>query len=633
MASPVRPLRPRVRSFRGAPGSPAAVVLALAAGLGFGIPVVGIVRDAALRSVLYTDPLVRDGGRATGWLPGWTAARETIPVIQDRAMQALLGVLLALALLLLAVALVNAVALLLARAAARRPEIALRAVLGASPWRLAGHLFTGGAVLLVPACGLGLLIAAGAAGLLRRSWPGGPPPWGDAPADGLSRAAVAGVFVLATLLAWHTPLAVAWRRDPGRFLATGGRATAGRGEVFTRQALAVVQVAASLVLLTGAGLLLRGFALPGAESSGPGFDPRDTLTVQLRLPDPDAPGSRERQLLYQELSSRIAALPGVLDVGMGTPGAWLGLGTADRVIGVCPECEMAHVVQPTSSTFARIHAVGPGFFAALRAPVLRGREMRPGDTGGAPAVAVINDVAAHRLFASRLEVEPLGKRIQVGGSEGGWYTVVGIVDEVRAPGIGSGSHPVPAVYLSALRHPPAVVDLAVRATRDPMALLPAVAAVVRDVAPEATLSDAMTMESYLARFRAPLAWFAVVLAALAGVALLLAATGLQSVMAYDATRRTREIAVRMALGATDRDVVRMVLGRSLRITAVGAAVSLFGALALGRALQLLLAGVEPFDPLLFGGIAGLLGCVALLASYRPARRAASVDPQVSLRAE
>jgi len=630
MGSFVRQVRYAIRSLRNAPAVTGAVVLALAVGMGVGIPVLGTARAATLRSGHYTDPLLRDGARATDWLPGVTADRVTVPEIQDAALRALFGVLLALALLLLAVALVNAVTLILARAAARRPEAALRTALGAGPRRLVGQLFTEGAVLLAVGGGLGLLVGAGAGALLRRSWPGEAPPWGGTPAGGWSLAA-AGVLLLAPLLAWHAPAGVAWRRDLPRLLSTGGRATAGRGERRTRQALAVALVAASTVLLTGAGLLLRGFALPGAESTGPGFDPRDTLAVQVRLPGTD--GLRERQLQYAEMGRRIAALPGVADVGVATPGTWLGLGTTDRVTAICLECEMYPALRPTSSAPARIHAVGPGSFGALGAQVLQGREFAPGDVAGAPRVAVVNATFAARLFPSRLPVDPLGKRIRVGGREGEWYTVVGVVGDVRAPAIGSGSVPVPAVYLSAFQHPPSVVSLAVRATGDPMGLLPAVEEVVRAVAPGATLADGTTLERYLARFRAPLGWFAAVLGALAGVALLLAASGLHGVMAYDASRRTREIGIRMALGAGTGDVTRMVLGEGLRITCVGAVASLFGALALGRLLHLLLAGVEPFDPLLFGGICGLLGGVALLGSHRPARRAASVDPLVAFRTE
>jgi putative ABC transport system permease protein len=621
------------RILRRAPGFTAAVVLALALGTGFGIPVLGLVQGAGLRAAPYVDPLLRAGVETRSWLPGVTAARQTIPEIQDGALRALLGVLATLALLLLSIALINLLALLLARAAARRPEVALRAVLGGAPWRLAGRLLVEAAVPLAAGGGLGLLVGACVAALLHGSWPGAAPPWAGPRAGGWIAAAVAGVFALAWLLAWLSPVGVAWRRELRSFLATGGRSTAGAGEVFTRHALAVVQVAASVVLLTGAGLLLRGFALAEEDGAGLGFDPRDTLTVQLRFSGLDGQGDPDRQRLYAELVRRITALPGVVDMGVATLGTWVGLGTTDRVTAVCLKCQMYPGFKPTSSALTRIHAVSPNFFGAVGAPLLRGRDLGLRDADGAPRVAVINDTFAARLFPSRFQVDPLGKQIQIGGSQGEWYTVVGVVDDIRAPGIGSGSIPVPALYLSTLQHPPAVANLAVRTTGDPMELLPAVEAAVHAAAPGAVLSDAMTLERYLERFRAPLGWFAALFSTLAGVALLLATSGLQAVMSYNASRRTREIGVRIALGARTGHVVRMVLRQGLRITCVGAALSLFGALALGRLLQLLLAGVEPFDPLLFGGIVGLLGCVALLASYGPARRAASVDPQISLREE
>jgi ABC-type antimicrobial peptide transport system permease subunit len=268
----------------------------------------------------------------------------------------------------------------------------------------------------------------------------------------------------------------------------------------------------------------------------------------------------------------------------------------------------------------------------LRVPVLHGREFGPTDTVGAPRVVVVNKAFVNRFY---LVDNGIRRNVQLHGIsvDGPWYTIVGVVEDIRAEGLGSGTEPVPKVYLSALQHPPSGVGLAVRTTGDPMRLFPAVEEAVHFLAPEAKLSGAVTMEQYLARFRAPLRWFAVLLGVLAGVALLLATSGLHSVMSYNVTRRTREIGIRMAVGARAKDITRMVLGQSLRITIMGVMLGLFGALPLARLLQLLLRGVEPFDPLLFGGISVLLGSVSLLASYRPAQRAASVEPQISLQAE
>jgi hypothetical protein len=294
------------------------------------------------------------------------------------------------------------------------------------------------------------------------------------------------------------------------------------------------------------------------------------------------------------------------------------------------ECFIGTMPRQITQGPARISAVNPGFFDALGVTVLRGRELDPNDGVDSSNVAVINETFAYRLLPNG---EPLGKQIHVGGRDGEWYTVVGVVNNIRARGIGSGAEPVPSLYLSVLQHPPPVVNLAVRTAGDPMRLLPVVEEVIYALAPEATIAHAMTMEQYLVRFRAPLRWFAVLFGVLAGVALLFATSGLQSVMSYNVTRRTREIGIRMALGARIKDITHMILGQSLQITIMGVMLGLFGALPLARMLQLLLCGVEPFDPFLFVGTAVLLGSVALLASYRPAQRAASVDPQISLRAE
>ncbi|MDQ3525143.1 MAG: ABC transporter permease, partial [Chloroflexota bacterium] len=592
-----RQARYAVRNLRKNPSFAISVALAMAVGIGIGAPVLGIVRAALLRPVPYTHPLLRAGGEATDWFPNWTAARQTIPGIQHEALQPLLWILFALTLLLLTIALINILTLLLARAAARRPEVALRSVLGAVRRRLMGHLLLEGAPLFLLGGGLATAIGVAVAYTLHASWPGGPPPWGNLEVDGRVLAWTLGIFVLVPLLAWLSPAGVAWRRDLRRFLTTGARSTTGRGEVFTRQALAVVQVASLIVLLTSAGLLLRGFASAEGDSRQLGFDPRDTLTVQVRFPEPQGSDSGEGQALHGKVRDRIAALPGVVDTSVSTPGAWLGLGTTDRVTAVCAECYIGTLPRKINRGPARISAVSPGLFDALGASVLRGRELDPNDGVDSANVAVINHTFAYRLFPNG---EPLGKQIQIGGKDGEWYTVVAVVDDIRARGIGSGAEPVPGLYLSALQHPPSVVNLAVRTSDDPMRYLPTVEKVIHALAPEATLAHAMTMEQYLDRFRAPLRWFAVLLGVLAGVALLFATSGLHSVMSYNVTRRTREIGIRMAVGARAKDITRMVLGQSLRITIMGVMLGLFGALPLARLLQLLLRGVEPFDPLLFG---------------------------------
>jgi ABC-type antimicrobial peptide transport system permease subunit len=246
-------------------------------------------------------------------------------------------------------------------------------------------------------------------------------------------------------------------------------------------------------------------------------------------------------------------------------------------------------------------------------------------------------VVVNQAFASvfRLVGNGVGRKIQFhrANLDGTWYTIVGVVEDIRAEGVGSGGEAVPQVYLSAWQHPPGALGLVVRTTGEPMALLPAIEEAVRGSAAGAELAGGMTMGAYLARFRAPLRWLAMVFGAVAAAALVLGTWGLHGVMSYNVARRTREIGIRMAVGAATRDVSRLVLVQSLRIVGLGIIVGVIAVSGITRLLQLLLRGVGPFDPVLFGGIAITLGSVALLASYRPARRAAAVDPQISLRAE
>ena len=602
------------------------LILPLALGIGVGIPVLGMVHRGVRRAPLYTHPLLREGSAATEWLSGRTADLQTLAQIQHEALQTLLGVLLALTLSLLAVVLISTLALLLAHASARRPEMALHTALGAAPRRLLRDLLAEATPTVLLASGLGVAIGIAVACALHASWPDRAAPWGAGVVGVRPAIPTLGVFVLVPILAWLAPASVAWRRALRPWLGVGSRATSPPAERVVRAGLAVVQLAAALVLLTGAGLLLRGFASSSRATVGVSIDARDTLTAQLRFPG-GALGAEERALLYARLQRHIANLPAVSDASLATPGAWVGLGTKDLVFALTGNPTAPGWLKP-----AHHHAVGPGFFQALGIGVHHGREFTAADTVGAAPVAVVNEAFVTRF---RLENRGIGRSLQLHGMslDAPFYTIVGVVENVGAPGIGTGAEPEAALYLSALQHPPSVLNLAVRTTADPTRLEPVVAEVVRSLAPGASITRAMTMEQYLARFRAPLRWFAVLFGALAGVAFAFAAAGLRNVMTYTVLRRTREIGIRMALGARPQDITRMILGQSLRVALFGVTLGLFGALPLARLLQVHLRGVEPFDPLLFAGIAVLLGGVALVAGHRPARRAASMDPQITLRTE
>ncbi|HET8656118.1 MAG TPA: ABC transporter permease, partial [Longimicrobiaceae bacterium] len=483
-----------VHPRRRAPTLTASIVLTLAIGIGLGVPVLAATRAGLGRVLPCLDSLVCEANPSLDWLPRWTAHRRVVAQIQGESLRTLLWVVLALALLLLAGALVNVLTTLLVRAAVRRPEIAMRAALGARGWRLVRQLLVEGVLLVVPGAALGLATAVGGAGVLDRSWPFARTPWAALPVDGHVLAIVIGTLAGVALLAWLSPVGVAWRRDLRRHLATGGRATAGRGEVALRNSLVILQISASLVVLACAGLLIRGFASSPGPRQGPGFDARNVLTVQVRLPDGGRADVAARAGFYEEAIRRIRALPGVVDTGTATIGAWVGLGTTDQVRDVCIECHIGLLPRPLNVGPARIHAVSPGYFRALGVPVLEGREFAEADRAGATRVAVIGRNFAYRLFP---QGEPLGKPIQVGGKGGEWYRVVGVVDDVHAQGIGAEATAEPALYLSILQHPPRSAAVAVRTTADPMRIAPAVASAVKAIEPRVALTNTMTMDQYL----------------------------------------------------------------------------------------------------------------------------------------
>jgi putative ABC transport system permease protein len=368
----------------------------------------------------------------------------------------------------------------------------------------------------------------------------------------------------------------------------------------------------------------------GTEVRELGYDPRDTLTYTVAFAGAGFAAPGQRVAAQHALLERIAALPGVRSVSFATDGSWLGMGTEDRVSAICGNCFRGSMWLPVTRGPARHHVVSPGYFEALGIPLLRGRTLSADDAAGAPVVAVISDAFAHLIFLGQ---DPIGKAVQVGGPDGEWYTVVGVVGSVRARGLGSSSEPVPSMYLSSLQHPPSSLGLAVRTAGEPHSHAAAVEEAIRAAAPAVAVHDAMTMEERLSHFVAPLRWFAGIFTGLAAFAGLLAGLGLFGVVAFTVARRTREMGVRIALGARGRQVATMIVGQSLRLAGVGAWLGVLAALCLARLLQFLFLGVAPLDWAVYATVVGLLLVVATVASYLPARRAARVDPVIALRAE
>jgi putative ABC transport system permease protein len=545
---------------------------------------------------------------------GWTPRLRLPDTIHADAIDALAWIAAAMALLLIAGAAVNLATLLLARASARRHETAVRAVVGATPASLARRALAEGAVAGFAGGGAGLLLGMMTGAAMRRSWPAGAGwPTAEFPVAGWT-ATVAAALTLLALLAAAIPAMLAGRRDLHSALTVGARATAGPGETLLRKVLAVLQFAVSATLLTGAVLLLRG-GLPRADPGALGFDPRDTLAFEVRLPAADAP---TRATMQQAMLAAAGGVQGVKSATAATPGAWLGLGPEDLIRTLCDSCFTAYGWLPQVTGTARQHAVSPGWFRSMGIRVLSGRELRPGDG----RAVLINRVFAARYFPR----DPLGQQVVLRGWWDDPYTIVGVVDDARAPGPGAGGAPEPGMYVSALRHPPRTLAVAVRTTGDPEDREPVIRRALAAAAPGARVSDGVPMQAVLNRHRAPLRWFAVLLVVLAAGATVAAAGGLYGVMAFGVARRTREIGVRMATGATERHVLRQVLGEALRITLIGGIVGSIGALTLARVLEDRYHGVDEFDPVTYPAVAIVLAAVTLAAAYRPAVRAARVHP-------
>jgi putative ABC transport system permease protein len=609
--------RSLLRSLRTPRGHAPALVASLALGTALGGPVLSLARSRLGHPRPVPPPPAFDRPGA------WTEELRVPETLQADALDGLVAIALTVAVLLLAGAALNVGTLLLARAAARRHEVAVRATLGATPGSLGRRALAEGALLGLIGGGAGVLLGAAGGALARDTW------MGDAamlarfrPLAGAATAA--GGLTLLVLLSAALPMIAGARRNLYGALSTGGRATAGAGEAMLRKALSVLQFAGAATLLTGAALLLRA-SFPGTAAVHPGFDPRDTLTFRVELPAAAAPAERAR--MQRALLDGAAALPGVRAASAATPGAWLGLGPEDRLRTLCDACIMGNLFYPMGVGVARHHAVSPGYFAALGLRVLQGRELRAGDA----RAVVIN-----RAFAVKLlpRADPVGQRVLL---KSGWredpYRVVGVVDDPRAMAPGAGGQPGPAVYLPSPAHPPRTLALAVRTVGAAEGRESAIRQALARAAPGASVLPGVAMQTVLDRERAPLRWFAALLAVLAAGATLASAGGLYGTMAFSVARRTREIGVRMAVGGTERQVLREVMGEGVRISLLGTLAGSIGALSLAQVLGDAFQGVDALDPVAYLGVAAALAIVTLAASYAPARRAARVDPNVALRAE
>jgi len=407
----------------------------------------------------------------------------------------------------------------------------------------------------------------------------------------------------------------------------GSGGTVGRARHRARSALIVAEVALALVLLVGSGLMVKSFQR--LRTVDPGFDPHGVLTARIDLPAAEYRDAPATLGFIQRLLERVRALPGVAAAGTTYPLPLTGSTPSSATwIEDFPPDEGQ--VWPQIGT----RFVSPGTFSSLRVPVIEGRVFDRLDPSRRSTEIVVNKALAERYWPGK---SALGKRLSLDRpGEGIWYTIIGVVGDVHDAGL--ESPPTPSIYYPMVRFSdvewaPRSITLVVRGGGDPAAFVAPLRAVVRSLDPNLPLSQVRPLGEVVERSIARTSFTMLLLVAAAAIALVLGSLGIYSVIAYVVSQRTREIGVRMALGATRRDISRMVLGEGLAITSLGIAVGLAGALALTRLMLALLYGVSPTDPATFVAVPALLAGVALLATWVPARRAARVEPLVAIRCE
>ncbi|HJR05986.1 MAG TPA: ABC transporter permease [Pyrinomonadaceae bacterium] len=529
----------------------------------------------------------------------------------------------------LLIACANVANLLLARSSARQKEIAIRTALGAGRWRIMRQLLTESLLLAVMGGVFGLLLALWGTDILIAAAPDDVPRLADAHVDLRVLGFTLGVAVLTGLVFGLAPALQASKTDLNESLKETERGSTGRRQRL-RAALVVAEVALALVLLIGAGLMVKSlWQLQNVET---GFDPNRVLALQLSLKGDKADPAKVRNFIAQ-VEQRVKSLPGVETVAFtnGLPFA----GAAEQSFGIVGQPPDAS--GDTTPHPAVRYTTSPEYLQTLGISLRKGRYFTAQDRADSPHVVVIDETLAQKHFPNQ---DPLGQRLQIGWADTQPFEIVGVVGHVKHYGL-DGEVPVESQFYFALDQVPAEkmsfiaggITLIVRTQNDPQQLAGAVRAQLLAVAPDQPVFNVRTMSDIVAESIASRRFSMILLLAFALVALVLAAVGIYGVMAYSVTQRTHEIGIRMALGAQADDVLRMVLRQGLLLILTGIATGLVAAFALTRVLAGLLYGVSATDPITFAGISLLLVTVALLACYLPARRATKVDPMVALRYE
>jgi putative ABC transport system permease protein len=545
--------------------------------------------------------------------------RAAVYPLQDEMMgparPALIALLVSVAFILL-IACVNIANLLLARATARQPEVGLRAALGAEPGRLVRQILTESLLLSVLGGTLGILLAVGGVEILKRL-----AALASFPLPQIERVQVdAGVLAFTLLLVLATGLlfglapALALRRPDLTRVLQGlatGRSTTGRAG----RMLVIVEMALTLVLLVGAGLMLR--SLDNLQGVDTGYEPSGVLVYEVFTPEGRYPEGHQVRAFYAGLLERMKGLPGVVSAGAVSS---LPMGGSNTDAGFRVEGRPAEAERFT--LWYRI--ITPEYFQAAGLPLVRGRGLEERDQEGAPKVVVINEAAADQHFPGE---DPVGKALLTSQDR---YEIVGVVRNGRSFSL--KTEEPPAVYFAHGQVPARTMGIVVRTDEgDPAQLAGPVRAALADLDPSLAAMDLRPLDELIAASVAPEKALGLLVGAFGVLALLLSAVGLYGLMAYLTSQRNREIGIRMALGAGSLRVARMIVGQALTLSTAGLVLGMLAAWALTRVLQSLVFEVSALDPLAFVTSAALLTAVSAVATYLPARRASNVDPAIVLR--
>lgn len=540
-----------------------------------------------------------------------------------------LAILLGAVVFVLLIACANLATMLLARANTREREFAIRIALGAGPWRLLRQLLTESVLLALVGAVAGIILSVWGLAFLRHIGARTIPRLAEVNIDLVVLVITALVAVGTGLLFGLIPALASAKPELTEALKEGGRgSTAGAKRNQLRNSLVVGEIALALVLLVGAGLLLKSYA--HLQNIDPGFDRNNVLTAEIDLPNTKYPfpgsadyhGGIATTNFWDEALRRIRQLPGV-EAAACTIILPLSGSNTDSSFAI--EGRPVGGKEPTPDE--ELREVTPDYFRVLKTPLVRGRFFADSDNVGAPPVAIINDALARKYWPNE---DALGKRITFDDprKDPKWMTIVGIVRGIRHRGL--DIEPEPEYYLPAGQRPQGNMILAVRSTQDPRGLASALRREIQSIDPDQPIANVRTLEAVTADSVAPRRMSVVLLGVFAGLALILAALGTNGVISYLVQQRTHEIGVRMALGAQRRDVLYLVVGHALKLVGFGTAIGLVLAFFSTRALGALLYQVGALDLATFAIVTLVLAAMALLASYIPALRATKADPMIAL---